>query len=51
MDVRVFTQAFLGEPDLYSVVRADLVSVNNPSSLSIAGALLPPQSTVCTDFF
>jgi predicted acetyltransferase len=51
LDIRVFTQAFLGEPSLADLVEMGLVEVANSQALAAAKRLLPPCPVICNDFF
>ena len=51
MDVRAFSQAYLGQPDLVELFNAELVEIQNPKALEAATSLLPPSAVCCMDFF
>jgi predicted acetyltransferase len=51
IDIRQFTQAFLGEPDLRELLRHGLVDCANPAAFQAASNLLPPTPAYCPEFF
>jgi len=51
LDIRHFTQAFLGEPSLAGLARNGLVTSTDAENLRCAEGLLTPMPTVCYDFF
>lgn len=51
MDVRAFSQAFLGQPSLYDLVQAGRVDVRSRDALAAACRLLPANDVYCLEFF
>ncbi|HEY0868547.1 MAG TPA: GNAT family N-acetyltransferase [Fimbriimonas sp.] len=51
LDIRQWTQAFLGEPSLEDLRRLGLVGVRNQAGFASAAQLLTPLPTYCGEFF
>lgn len=51
MDIRQFSQAFMGEPSLRTLAVNELIEVRSESALEEAGKLLTPMSVTCLDAF
>lgn len=51
MDIRQFTQAFMGEPGLPSLLREGQITVRRPEAVAHALRLMPPMPVYCTEFF
>jgi polyphosphate kinase len=51
MDIRQFSQAFMGEPSLITLAMNDLVDVKSSQDLYAASQLLTASSVCCLDAF
>jgi predicted acetyltransferase len=51
LDIRQFTQAFLGEPSLLDLARLGLIRIASLAGLASAANLLPALPVICNDFF
>ena len=51
MDIRQFTQAFMGEPSLATLSLNDLVEIKDTAEVREAELLLTPSPTVCFEMF
>lgn len=51
MDIRQFTQAFMGEPSLANLVMNDLVEIRDMDQVREAEKLLTPSPTICFEMF
>ena len=51
IDIRQFTQAFMGEPSLSNLVMNDLVEIKDIDDVREAEKLLTPSPTVCFEMF
>lgn len=51
IDIRAFSQAFMGSPSLDQLNENELISVRNPQGIEEAKKLLTPLAVVCMEFF
>lgn len=51
LDVRPFSQALMGEPDIMELARMGLIEVLDPAGLAAMAQLLDPRPVVCMEFF
>ena len=51
LDIRQFSQAFMGEPDLRTLALNDLFEVSSEGHLMVASTLLPASPVCCLDAF
>ncbi len=51
LDIRQFTQAWLGEPSLENLLEHDFVSCSSAEAVKAATALLPPKTTYTLEYY
>lgn len=51
LDIRQYTQAWLGEPGLENLLDHDFVSWSSTEAVKTATALLPPKTTYTLEYY